>query len=259
VQRDEARELIDTIAIPWRAWLPAAVPDDALIDASRFFRMGDIASAHTAEALTGWWRFVLAALVVYGLLPRVLMLIVALARQRAATRALLLDDSRVTALLDRMATPLVVLEGEGADQTTIDMNPRRVAPHRGIAGRARAVVWADAVDESTAAPCVERALGIAVTGVVDAGGNRSLTEDRASIAAVRDAETIVVLVRAFEPPLNDLLDYLQALRREAGTGTSIVVLPVPATGETVTDVERETWTGTIARLDDPATYVEVCS
>ena len=85
------------------------------------------------------------------------------------------------------------------------------------------------------------------------------SEDRASIAAVRDAETIVVLVRAFEPPLNDLLDYLQALRREAGTRTSIVVLPVPATGETVTDVERETWTGTIARLDDPSTYVEVGS
>jgi len=258
VHREEARELVQTIALPWHAWLPAAVPDDALIDASRFFRMDSIA-AHSPEALTGWWRFVLAALVAYGLLPRVLMLIVALSRQRAATRALLLDDARVTALLDRMATPIVALEGDGTEHVPVPEASQRAPSHHGAAGRARAVVWAGTIEIAAAAQVVQRALGIGITDTVEAGGNRTLDQDRAATRALRDAETVVVLVRSFEPPLHDLTDFLREARNVVGAKASVVVLPVPDEGHAVTSVERETWTRAVARLDDPSTYVEVGS
>ena len=258
VHREEARELVQTIALPWRAWLPAAVPDDTLIDASRFFRMDSIA-AHSPEALTGWWRFVLAALVVYGLVPRVLMLVIALSRQRAATRALLLDDARVTALLDRMATPLVALKGDGTEHEPIPDLSQRPAGYHDTVGRGHAVVWADAVEVASVGAIVQRALRIGSTDTVEAGGNRTLDQDRAALAELRDAESVVVVVRSFEPPLHDLADFLREVRKVVAANTSVVVLPVPAAGEAVTSVERETWTRAVARLNDPATYVEVGS
>ena len=106
--------LTKAIAAPWAAWLPAAVPSDALIEGSRFFRLEHAAGPpRIAEAFTGWWPFLLASIVTYGLVPRLVIGTLALAKLRSATRSMLLEDARVTALLDRMRSPSLQLHAEG--------------------------------------------------------------------------------------------------------------------------------------------------
>ena len=53
------------LAMPWSAWFPGAVPDAAVINASRWLPGHELPTG-PAE----WWRFLLMAIFVWGLLPR---------------------------------------------------------------------------------------------------------------------------------------------------------------------------------------------
>ena len=59
---------VKLLASPWARWWPAAVPDAAVIDASRWLPGRALVSGPTA-----WWLFLLVAVLVWGLLPRVIL------------------------------------------------------------------------------------------------------------------------------------------------------------------------------------------
>lgn len=64
-------QLAQVAAKPWQWLWPAAVPDAALIEATRYIR---IASTAENSAVAGnWWRFLMASLLFYNLLPRLLL------------------------------------------------------------------------------------------------------------------------------------------------------------------------------------------
>ena len=68
------------LSFPWAEWWPAAVPDAAVIDASRWVPDRELPPGPAA-----WWRFLLMTTLVWGLLPRVLLWILS---WRAGRRAL---------------------------------------------------------------------------------------------------------------------------------------------------------------------------
>jgi hypothetical protein len=252
--------LTTAIATPWRALLPEAVPTQALIEATRFFRLEDAASqARTPETFTGWWPFLLATIVVYGLLPRVLLRALVGARLSAAARRLLLEDPGVTALLDRMSVPSLHLSSS-APEGASGAEPAPVAPlERAVGGQASVIVWAGALPADRAAAAAERLCGRAPsTAPVAAGGAARLDEDRAAIERIADAapRRVAIFTRAWEPPLLDFLDFAAALRRSLGAAASIVVCLVPEPGGDVTSTELTTWRTTLARLNDAHVYVE---
>ena len=103
-----ATRIVQGIAAPWASFAPLAVPSPELVEQSQFFRLERTGVASgAARALGAWWPFTVLAVVTYGLLPRLLLLALTAARLRTATGALLLEDARVTALLDRMASPAI--------------------------------------------------------------------------------------------------------------------------------------------------------
>jgi len=109
--------VVAALSSPWGGWLPQAAPDAALVEASRYFRLEEARLPPERVARLGeWWPFVLMTVLVYGALPRLVLLVVGVWRLRRATRALLLDDPEVTALLDRLEAPLVALGGDGAEE-----------------------------------------------------------------------------------------------------------------------------------------------
>lgn len=58
------------LSLPWGGWFPAAVPDAALIEATRWL------PGHSGPLVPGpaaWWLFLLMAVACWGLLPRVLL------------------------------------------------------------------------------------------------------------------------------------------------------------------------------------------
>ena len=248
--------IVHAIAWPWHALVPSAVPSAELIAESQFFRL-DGGGAANGRALAGWWPFTLLTIVTYGLVPRLVLFAIAGARLRAAERALLLDDARVTALLDRMASPAVdtaaAEHGEAAA-----MPAAEAAEYREATGRARAVIWEGCASAAAARAHARGRLGLELDTVVEAGGSRTLGADRQALDAIGATEpgTVIVFTPAWEPPLLELLDFLGELRRRVGPEHSIVVAPVADEARTVTAVEHDTWAHAVGRLRDPKLYVE---
>lgn len=251
--------IVEAIALPWQWIVPSAVPDLALIEQSRFFRLegGAGFDSESSRALTGWWSFTILAIVTYGLLPRLLLLFFAGFRLRAATVALLVEDPRVTALLDRMSEPEVATASFEPDDSRIDDSPPPSAFHGELSGTARAVVWSMSLARDALQAFARERLGLELATVVEAGGSRDLAEDRLAIDAISKGteRTLVVFTPAWEPPLLEFLDFLSALREKVGS-TSIVVTPVAEGLREVTSVERDTWARAVARLADPHVYLE---
>ena len=251
--------LVRAIALPWATLFPNAVPDLTLIERSQFFRLdGGRALAGASRELAGWWPFTILAIVTYGALPRLVMLVVCAVQLRRATRALLLDDPRVTALLDRMAAPAIETAADAPERPFVASPPSETARHGALVGAARVVIWSGSIERNAADAYARRALGLSVTRVVEAGGGRTLSEDSAALAELRDdgGGSVVVFTRAWEPPLLEFTDFITALRESVGAGTSIVVAPVAESASGVDAVQRETWSRAIARIKDPRVYLE---
>jgi hypothetical protein len=253
---DVAR-IVQRIAAPWAQLAPAAVPSPELVEQSQFFRLEGAGDARSPRTLGAWWPFTLLAIVTYGLVPRLVLLVLAANRLHGAVKALLLDNPAVTALLDRMASPRIETAGAEHDPVPADDNGTPPAETRPITGNARALIWENSVPPDAARAYARRQLGLDVTTVIAAGAG-DLSADRAALErlATEAAQTLLVLTPAWEPPLLELLDFLAELRRRVGPVVSIVVAPVPDESRAVSDVERATWTRAIGRLADPKLYVE---
>src|SRR5699024_8309207 len=63
--------LIQVVAVPWSWWWPQAVPDMGAIDNARL-----LAGAVPTVGDGSWWRFLLMALLVWGLLARAVLVVV---------------------------------------------------------------------------------------------------------------------------------------------------------------------------------------
>ncbi len=251
--------LVRAIVWPWAAWFPDAVPNLTLIERSQFFRLdGGRALAGASRELAGWWPFTILAIVTYGALPRLVMLALCTARLRSATRTLLLDDPRVTALLDRMAAPAIETAADSPERPFLPSPVGNTARHGTLVGTAHAVIWSASIERNAVEEYARRVLGLTVGRIVDAGGGRTLSEDAAALEELRgdDGASVIVFTRAWEPPLLEFADFIRSLRARVGSRASIVVAPVAESASGVDAVQRETWSRAIARLADPRLYLE---
>ena len=72
-------KLARILSAPWSAWWPAAVPDAAVIDASRWLPGESLRPGPAA-----WWKFLLMATLCWGLLPRLVLWLAAWRAERSA-------------------------------------------------------------------------------------------------------------------------------------------------------------------------------
>lgn len=68
--------LVKLISFHWQAYWPAAVPDQTLIEATRFVRISPSVNGTTNAG--DWWPFIIASLITYNLLPRCMLMVVCL-------------------------------------------------------------------------------------------------------------------------------------------------------------------------------------
>lgn len=253
----EVLRLTQLLAAPWREFWPAAVPSAELIEHSRFFRLASAPpTATVASELTGWWPFLLAAIMTYGLLPRCCLLLLASIRLRAATRHLLLDDPRVRALLDRMNAAEIHLGSDTKETARVFPDAEAQSPPA-ISGDAVAIIWSGALPPHDVSDWTAKHLRWRVVEALEAG-SRTLAADEAVIerAAALQPSPVIVYVRGWEAPLLDLQDFIQALRAKVGPQRSLIVVPVGAHGEISTEAQRSIWSRWTARVGDPGLYLE---
>jgi hypothetical protein len=257
LDNEDLLRLTQLLAAPWGEFWPAAVPSAELIEHSRFFRLASSPpTAIAASELTGWWPFLLAAIMTYGLLPRCCLLLLASIRLRAATRNLLLDDPRVQALLDRMNAAEVHLGSDVKEAARVFPDAEaQTAPV--MSGDAVVIVWSGALPLGDVGHWTAKHLRWRVMEALEAG-SRTIAADEAVIerAAALQPNPVIVYVRGWEAPLLDLQDFIQALRAKVGPRCSLIVVPVGANGEITSEAQRSIWSRWTARVGDPALYME---
>lgn len=249
-------------SVPWSWAVESARPSVELIRESRFFRAstGHTLGPEAAARLGAWWPFVLLTMLVYGLLPRLLTLAVSSWQLRAAARATLAETPGLAALLRRLHQARVATEADTAEPAPGPNPPaaRAASPNPLPGGSPVSAVinWA-------AAPVDHAYLSarFPTAPVFPAGGGSPLEADTAAIHQVAQAlrqnpgGEIAILVRAWEPPLHELFDFLRDLRQAVGRERTLVIVPLgedPGGRPAEPDPgHHRVWAGQAARAGDP--------
>lgn len=254
---DSARieRIVRTLALPWSNVMPSAVPDAMLVEASRFFRLDERdVSATQAAALGRWWPFVMMTIACYGLLPRILLAVIANRRLRRETARLLEEGPDITALLDRMTSPQIDFGAGAATPNETDSRSVDRIPALSLEAGATVIVWNSAVPEDAFDAFISRH-GQSNAVRIDAAEDQDPEEQTARLADLVGGERIVVLTKGWEPPLLSFTDYLALVREKIGRSGTIVVVPLSPDRASV-DIEGEVvWSKALSKCGDPAVYV----
>ena len=256
------------VALPW-LWLPAAVPSLEMVEASQWARMpgtfvGGIGEEQAAALAAGWWAFLVAGTLAWGLVPRTCAWGFGRVRAHRARRATTLDHAGFQRLFDAMLPRGSGWEGPAAD-VVAGPAPASLRAVAGAAPRAvGAPTWAIAWGSlGRAAPQVGEQLrqryAADVRAVLPAGGAELEDDDRA-LLGLRGATRVAFVAAAGQQPTADVLDFLRSVREQIGSGRPLVVglLELGRDGATgkVAAEERAAWERALGALGDAHLWID---
>lgn len=248
--------IVAVIATPWSGWLPGAAPDPAAVEGSRIILKDGAAALQTPD-LVAWWPFLFVAVLVYGLLPRVVLWSVFAGlewresgrRRFAGLRYEDLDDRLVAGLRDGSADagsgvrnwldaetgagPGVVPDPASTPQPASDRDGYLLLDDGAIPG----------FDREDLVQAVENACGAPVSDLVTADSLKNRPPQQRPVA---------LLVESWTAPVEEDLTRIGDLRTLLGPGVVLRVLLLPVPGEVAPEGRWvETWSRFLARLRDP--------
>lgn len=277
VEAAQVHGVTSAISAPWAFLWPDARPSLELVQATRFVRLdgafvGGIEDAGLRAG--GWWPFLMAATITYGLLPRLLALFAGSLLVRREIRRAIGRNSQVQALTDRLRAPLVWVDSDSAapgrrppDSAVADAAPAaQFLPGKEL--RLGAVFWA--YDSRPAAEKIDDVLQQVASGKlgfsVDAGHLDSAEDEAiARVKAGLEAAEIdgaAVFFEPFEPLKGDARRFLQNLRRAMTDNAPIIALLAEFAGDDVIPSSGRdvlAWERAVQTLADPFLFVRAVS
>ena len=225
--------IAEALGSPWR-WtgLDAAVSLE-VVHATQTYRAEWADRQLAPELATKWWPWLVTTMAVYGVLPRLATVFWTRRRLSAAVRDALVATPGVDRLVGRLSSAIVqtqAVEVEAAGRPSDKALPAATV----TAGSVCVIRWASAPFDGEA---------------MDAGGAELADDQRtieAAVAASGDGKAgpVRVVVRAWEPPMLEFMDFLGDLRAGLGRGRTIEVQPV---GEG----DRGVWRRKLGQSNDP--------
>ncbi len=106
---DQVSRATEVIAAPWSSLVKPGYPNAAQVTGSQNRKRDS--GRLDAESLKSWSQFLFGVVIVYGLLPRVLLLALAARAQRSTLNRLAFNDGRSAQTLGRLLTPTVQTHG----------------------------------------------------------------------------------------------------------------------------------------------------
>jgi len=210
-------------ALPWQALFPSAVPSLELIEVSQHYRLGnklDPELIAQAKALGSWWQFLALSLVVWTLIPRVLLIILTQRNIRLSIERLLLSHPNSSRLLKQMNETYITTHAttDEAENHTKTSSQKQLQHNKPIQ-TAALIAWNFSQDQLAV---IIEAKQITADQVYFGGGKNTLKEDSDIIEKVKTPT--VILVKAWEPPMRDLLEFVNDLYSK--TAEAVTILPV---------------------------------
>jgi hypothetical protein len=290
VHTETVHRMIEWISLPWSWLIPASCcPTAAQVEGSKLILKDGIYRLATPD-LTSWWPFLCMSVLVYGLLPRLTLLLVAIFQQRRDLANLRFDQGRCRQLIHRMRTPLVSTrapaEGQQEDAGA-QAAARRDAPEKhGVTDEAAPSPSSSAEqghelpeeDESSLilglipdelfADCslaelqqqVRLRLGYELTAIQPFWSMDRTEEEELAILeekmAAEGSGDILLLQEAWQPPIQELLSFLRRLRETVGEEPTILIVLIgkPTAATMLTPVKKlnlQIWQQKLAAVDDP--------
>ncbi|NLY93870.1 MAG: DUF2868 domain-containing protein [Myxococcales bacterium] len=250
--------VVEALAAPWASLYPEAVPSRALVESTRYSRQIGAYLAESGAALSGgWWPFLVAATVTYGLLPRLAALVLAHVQRARGLSGVRFDDLETRRLVARLTSPVVETRGTGRPEEAPILDASAALPTLALGEACVVVLYRDVPAER---PLLDEALRSAFgVEVREAFSLRGAEPEAVSTIGAMGAP-VVVFAEAWEPPDKSVLGLLRALREALSPRTPVVValVGVPTGGGygAPSDDELVVWKDRLASLEDPFLGIE---
>ncbi len=209
----------------------------------------------------GWWPFLFASMLVYGLIPRLLLSVLSSWQVRRAARDVALRHPDSRELLLRMQRPLVDTGAwlqtapSGFSPPVAALEPEHEEQQVSF-GRGFILKWAGIqLPDDDIHDLVSRQWGIDTAALHEVGGLDVSRDDEAlhALEASHDIDHVMLLVEAWQPPVTDYRNFVTQLRQTLRDGKMIWVLLYhrDTDGDIVTPRESDLdqWRTTLERID----------
>lgn len=198
-------ETAGIIAAPWSWLLHNATVSIDIIATSRMNALQTDFGLEQIELMRSWWPFLLACIFCYGLLPRLLLLLIFQVLYRRRLTHAFVHYSGAGLVLNRLRSPQIQTQNFSHPPEPTDDNPIHQATIP--AGSSLLVSWAAAANSST-----KQLLSLGFTPSLFREAGLQLDSDQQLVDEIKESEakTIIVAVKSWEPPLAELGDFLSA-------------------------------------------------
>jgi len=228
--------LVMTLARPWSWLIPPehAYPSLEQIEGSRIILKDGIYNLATQD-LVSWWPFLILCLLCYGLIFRLILVSAGMYIQHRSLRTFQVETPESQRLIRRMLTPLVSTQAEPVSLPPNFDKPGKNhlhQPHTEIQKGAPILVTL-LVPDDIAEPCQSKQF----TTIIEQFGfqcrhveiiQRDYESDQLVLQKLgnrtwQNNNGVLIIIEAWMPPIGDLLNYLNELRRALGEKTPIFV------------------------------------
>ncbi len=242
--------LVELLAVPWSGWLPAAAPSLEAVEGSRIILKEGVAALETPN-LIAWWPFLVMAVVVYGLLPRVLLWAAFWGLERRALARRSFNGLRYEDLDDRIQAARSQVQTGVADRQWLDAaEPAPTeAPATTTSGGEPRRAYTLLIDTDNAAPeaALVRAVEAACKGRVEA-----VSRVEALLESGIRPERVALVVESWAAPVAEDLERVRQVRAALPADAPIRVLLLPIPGQAAPDARWEAhWKRFLAQARDP--------
>ncbi len=270
---------VKAIAAPWSWFVPHGIAHPTLeqIKGSHMVLKDGIYHLATQD-LVSWWPFLCLAVCVYGLIPRILLLITGVTVQKRRLRQLNFDHADCDRLMQRLTTPLLETEGQlepaDSDAASKSQPSDRHGFHQppideptgpGGVRRIIALIPEDLYETASDAELrqnIQKTLGYRLGSKfeveVDIPADLAVLEQ---LAAQNGAVNVMLLQEAWQPPIRETLQFIRKIREIAGKKAKIIIALIgKPTLETIfTPVNSDNfkiWEQQISQIGDPYLRLE---
>lgn len=264
ITAEQFHGLTAAIAAPF-AWLwPDAVPTRQLIEATRYFRISEsFTAADVDPVLLGrWWKFLLASVITYGLLPRLLAWLAVIVRLRGRLVAVTFDDPYYVGVAQRLTPAHVSLNDAAASaapkptaersEAADEAPPRTVEP-------ATLLLWRlGTMSPESVAQAVRETLGSELPEQHAVRGTDFDADARAVAAVGVAGRPVIIAAKAWEAPARDLRNAIADLRAALGPQSPITVMLLDADGNKPAPPKTDDvtmWRRKLGQLGDAQVFV----
>ena len=202
--------LLSYLSFPWKDIFPSAVPSLELVEISHYFRLGEKLDANmigNADKLGAWWKFLAMATFTYALVLRLAFWFWTHYAMQNALKKEFFAIVGVKQLLVEFAIPYVSTQAQNIEQH-LDISEEDLTTHNRVFAMEYHTLLGWNYSKSNLL-LIEDHFKVRTMIVQSVGGRNSFKEDQQ--IADKLEESVLIYVKAWEPPTMDFIDFLEEL------------------------------------------------